>query len=86
MACIPSAEDFVFCRESFSEEHKDIEQLVLKFASEQIYPNIRKIEKLDEKLSRSIIKEMGDLGLIGVDAPEEFGGAELDKIAACIVR
>ena len=48
MACIPSAEDFVFCRESFSEEHKDIEQLVLKFASEQIYPNIRKIEKLDE--------------------------------------
>ena len=48
----PPAEDTVFCRESFSEEHKDIEQLVLKFASEQIYPNIRKIEKLDEKLKK----------------------------------
>ena len=81
----PPAEDTVFCRESFSEVHKDIEQLVLKFAREQIYPNIRKIEKLDEKLSRSIIQKMGDLGLTGVDAPEEFGGAELDKIAACIV-
>ena len=28
---------------------------------------------------------MGDLGLLGVDAPEEYGGLNLDKITACII-
>ena len=31
------------------------------------------------------MKEMGELGLIGIDSPEEYGGTELDKIASCIV-
>jgi len=81
----PSAEETIFCREMFSEDHKDIEKMVLEFASDKIYPNLHKIEYLDESLSRSIMKEMGGLGLIGVDAPEKYGGTELDKITACIV-
>ena len=81
----PAAGETIFCREMFSEEHKDIEKMILEFASEKIYPNIHKIETLDESLSRSIMKEMGALGLIGVDAPEKYGGTELDKITACIV-
>ena len=28
---------------------------------------------------------MGDLGLLGVDAPEEYGGLNLDKVTACII-
>ena len=31
------------------------------------------------------MKEMGELGLIGIDTPEKFGGTELDKITSCIV-
>ena len=81
----PSAEETIFCREMFSEDHKDIEKMVLEFASDKIYPNVYKIESLDEDLSRSIMEEMGGLGLIGVDAPEKYGGTELDKITACIV-
>ena len=81
----PSAEETIFCREMFSEDHKDIEKMVLEFASDKIYPNVYKIESLDENLSRSIMEEMGGLGLIGVDAPEKYGGTELDKITACIV-
>ncbi len=80
----PSAEETIFCREMFSEDHKDIEKMVLEFASDKIYPNVYKIESLDESLSRSIMEEMGGLGLIGVDAPEKYGGTELDKITACI--
>ena len=40
---------------------------------------------MDENFSRSIMEEMGNLGLIGIDAPEEYGGTELDKITSCIV-
>ena len=81
----PAAKETILCRENFSQEHKDIEKMVLKFAGEKIFPNVQKIEKLDEDFSRSIMEEMGNLGLIGVDAPEKYGGTELDKITACIV-
>ena len=81
----PAAIETILCRESFSQEHKDIEKMVLKFVSDRIHPNIKKIEKLDEDFSRSMMEEMGNLGLIGIDAPEEYGGTELDKITSCIV-
>ncbi len=81
----PTAEEKIFCRELFSDEHREIESMILNFAGEEIFPNIQKIEKLDEEFSRSIMNKMGSLGLIGVDTPEEYGGTELDKITACIV-
>ena len=81
----PVATKQIFCRETFTEEHKEIKKMVFKFTENKIYPNIEKIDKLDENLSKSIIREMGSLGLIGIDTPEEYGGTELDKITACIV-
>ena len=75
----------IFCRERFSEEHIEIEKMVKQFSKDRIYPNIEKIDKLDEELSKTLLRELGDLGLIGVDTPEEYGGTELDKITSCIV-
>lgn len=75
----------IFCREMFSEEHNEIKNMISQFAQERIFPNVQNIEKLDEDLSRAIMREMGELGLIGADAPEEFGGAGLDKITACLI-
>ena len=75
----------ILCRESFSEEHKDIEKLITNFAKDRILPNIYKIDKFDESLSKSLLREMGELGLLGVDTPEEYGGSGLDKITACII-
>ena len=75
----------IFCRETFTEEHKEIKKMVFEFTENKIYPNIEKIDKLDQNLSKSIIREMGSLGLIGIDTPEKYGGTELDKITSCIV-
>ncbi len=80
-----SGEKEIFCREKFSEDHKAIEQLINEFARDKIFPNVFNLDKLNEKLSKSLIQEMGSLGLIGVDAPEKYGGSELDKISACII-
>jgi len=81
----PAAEEQIFCREMFSQEHIEIKEMVYNFAENKILPKVNEIEKLDEKLSKSIMKEMGELGLIGVDTPEQYGGSSLDKITACIV-
>ena len=75
----------VFCRETFTEDHQDIDTMVQEFARDRILPNAEAIDKLDKELSLGLLREMGELGLIGVDTPEEYGGTELDKITSCIV-
>ncbi len=75
----------VFSRENFTEEQSEIEKMTLDFAMERIYPNVEAIDKLDKDLSHSLLKEMGELGLLGVDVPEKYGGMELDKITMALV-
>ena len=79
-------ESSVFCREKFSEEQKMIASSAIDFAKEQIKPVSSQLNNtLDEKLSRKIFREVGELGFLGVDMPEEFGGLELDKTTSTIV-
>ena len=75
----------VFSRESFSEEHREIEKMVINFAKERIYPNVLNIDKFNKKLTLRLMKEIGELGLLGADIPEEYGGMNLDKITSAIV-
>jgi len=81
----PVGADPIYCREKFTEEHRDIEQMVKEFGKERIYPNKEKIEKFDKDLSLTLIRETGELGLLGVGIPEEYGGMDLDKITTAIV-
>lgn len=74
----------VFSRENFSDEHKEIEQMIREFATERIGKNADEINKFNKDLSLSILREMGELGLLGIDVPEKYGGMEMDKITTAI--
>lgn len=67
----------------FSEEHKMLQQTVRDFARKELGP---KIEKLDdtEEFNRDSFYKMGELGILGVLVAEEYGGADLDAVAATI--
>ena len=75
----------IFTREQFSDEHCEIEKMVKEFARERVLENKEEIEKFNKELSLSLIREIGELGLLGVDIPEEYGGMDLDKITSAIV-
>jgi alkylation response protein AidB-like acyl-CoA dehydrogenase len=75
----------VFSREQFTEEHREIEQMVKEFCQERVLPQKAEIEKYNRDLTLSLIREMGELGLLGIDVPEEYGGMDLDKITSAIV-
>jgi alkylation response protein AidB-like acyl-CoA dehydrogenase len=81
----PVANTTVFCRETFSEDHRDIDEMIQEFAKDRILPNAEAIDTLNKDLTLELLREMGELGLIGVDSPEEYGGTDLDKITSCIV-
>ncbi|MBL3588247.1 MAG: acyl-CoA dehydrogenase family protein [gamma proteobacterium endosymbiont of Lamellibrachia anaximandri] len=75
----------VLTRECFSEEHREIEGMVRDFASERVYPLRDEIEKFDKDLCVKLLREMAELGLLGIDIPEAYGGLELDKVTSAIV-
>lgn len=82
---VPITEATVYSREDFTEEHREIYEMVKEFDKERILAQKEEIEKYDKDLTVSLIREMGELGLLGIDAPEEYGGMELDKITSAIV-
>ena len=75
----------VLTRESFSEEHREVEGMARDFASERVYPLRDEIEKFDKDLCVKLLREMAELGLLGIDIPEAYGGLELDKVTSAIV-
>ena len=75
----------IFSRELFSEDQIMFRDSAKDFAINRILPVVDKIEKFDENLSKEIFREMGELGFLGVDVPEEFGGMDLDKSTSCLI-
>jgi hypothetical protein len=75
----------VFTPEDFSEQHQLIAQTAEEFANKEIVPNIEKMEHKDFAVIRELLRKAGELGLSGVDVPEQYGGMEMDKVTSSII-
>jgi len=78
----PSA---VFAPEQLSDEHRMVARTTDEFVGAEVLPNLDRLENKDWELSRHLIHRCGELGLLGVDAPEEYGGLALDKASSVVV-
>jgi len=63
-----------------SEEQVMLKDMVSKFAQEQIAPVASDNER-NHRFPTDIIKEAGDLGLMGIAFPTEYGGAGMDYVS-----
>ncbi|MGY0499566.1 acyl-CoA dehydrogenase family protein [Nocardia sp. FBN12] len=63
-------------RELFTPDHEAFRELVRGFVEKRIAPNYADWERAG-RMPREIFTEMGELGLLGIALPEEFGGAGL---------
>jgi butyryl-CoA dehydrogenase len=75
----------IFTPEDFTEQHLLIAQTAEEFAEKEIVPNIDKLEHKDFKLLRELVRKAGELGLSGVDVPEQYGGMQLDKVTSALI-
>src|SRR5659263_53524 len=64
----------VFIPEEFNEEQRMIAQTCSDFLQAEVYPNLEKVEQSDRELMKTMLKKSGELGMLGVSIPEEFGG------------
>ncbi len=79
-----NAED-VFTPEDFDQTHKMIDSMSRDFVHDKILPKTDEIEAMEEGVIINLLKEAGELGLLGIDVPEKYGGEEGDKISTLIV-
>src|SRR5690349_18229816 len=75
----------VFTPEDFNEQHQLIAQTADDFATNEVVPAADRLEHKDWALTRELLKKTAELGLTSVDIPEEYGGAEMDKVSSCIL-
>ena len=64
----------IFVPEEFNEEQKMIAQTCKDFLEAEVYPNLAAAEKSDRQLMKTMLKKSGELGLMGISVPEEYGG------------
>ncbi|MBC7104494.1 MAG: acyl-CoA dehydrogenase family protein, partial [Firmicutes bacterium] len=75
----------VFTPEDFSEEHLMVAKTVSDFVNDVVVPKIDAVEAKDFDALKELMRQAGELGFLGVDVPEEYGGEGLDKITSMIV-
>lgn len=71
--------------EDFTEEHRMIAETTRDFVSGEVLPNDEHLEKLDYDLTVKLMRSAGDLGLLGADVPEIYGGLGLDKVSSTVI-
>ena len=77
--------DTVLTPEKLSDEHRLIAQTTEQFVEQEAAPALPRLEQHDWTVARDLLKRCGELGLLGVDVPEEYGGLALDKVTSLIV-
>ena len=75
----------IFTPEQLSDEHRLMAQTTDEFIDAEVLPNLARLENKEWDVARQLIRRSGELGLLGVDAPEAYGGLELDKTSSVVV-
>jgi alkylation response protein AidB-like acyl-CoA dehydrogenase len=68
----------IFSPDEWSEEQLMIAAMCNDFIDQEITPNLDKIDSMEEGLMIKLLDKAGELGLLGLSVPEEFGGMGVD--------
>ncbi|MBN2778243.1 MAG: acyl-CoA dehydrogenase family protein [Bacteroidales bacterium] len=66
----------VFIPEEYNEEQQMIAQTIKDFIETEVYPIVDDLDKGDRELMAQTVRKAGELGLMGIAIPEEYGGFE----------
>ena len=81
----PIEKSKTFSKEMFSEDQKMFADAAYDYATNRLKPLKDKLSTLNKDLTLEIFKELGEMGFLGVDMPEQYGGSNLDKTTAAII-
>jgi len=75
----------IFTPEDLDEEQRMIGETTREYVNNEVRPNLEALEKHDWQLARDLVAKAGELGLLGANIPEEYGGLELNQTTGVVV-
>lgn len=75
-----------FTAEGFTEEQLMIRDMCNQFLDAEVYPNLDRIDALEEGLMKSLVTKAGEQGLLATSFPEEYGGLGKDFVTSTIIN
>jgi alkylation response protein AidB-like acyl-CoA dehydrogenase len=82
---IESLPSETFIPEDFTEEQKMMMDMCHQFLDAEIYPLLDRIDKLEPGLMPSLMEKAGEMGMLGVAIPEQYGGLGKEFITSIIM-
>ena len=80
-----NAED-IFIAENWAEEERMMRDTCYDFLEADIYPDLDRIDSLEEGLMPSKLDKAGELGLLGISIPEQYGGFGKDFNSSLLIN
>jgi len=76
-----------FAVSDLTDEHKMVRNTIREFMENEVLGSeaIKKIEGKDWDFTRRLLTKLGELGILGAEVPEVYGGSDMDKIVSAIV-
>ncbi|MFQ5663485.1 MAG: acyl-CoA dehydrogenase family protein [Terriglobia bacterium] len=75
----------IFTPEDLTEEQRQIGQTTEEFVMKEVLPQAEELEQHKEGLMVGLLRKAAELGLLGADVPEVYGGAGLDKVSTTVI-
>jgi len=75
----------VFTPEDLNEDQRLVGQTVRDFVQQDLLPSLDRIEEKEWAVTRTLLRRLGELGVLGIEVPGAYGGAELDKVTSLVV-
>ncbi len=75
----------VFTPEQFTDEQRMFFETAREFMDREVLPVNERLEAMEPGLMPALIRKAGEMGLLSVDIPEEYGGLGLDKVTSALV-
>jgi len=75
----------IFTPEDFTEEQRMIGDTTREFVDNEVRPNLEPMENHAWEVARDLVKKAGELGLLGANIPEEYGGLALDQVSGVVI-
>ena len=74
----------IFTMEDFSEEQKMLRDSAREFIDKVVVPNKERFEKKDYAFTEECMKQIGEMGFLGIAVPESYGGLGLGFVSTMI--
>ena len=82
---VSKSADKIFTLEQRDEEQRWIEESSSTFVAREVMPKTEQIDHQEPGLMPGLVKKAGEQGLLMIDVPEEYGGAELGLLTSSLV-